>query len=220
MIGRRGHLKRYHHSNFSMAIRFNEFPASYRFSQAGIAFALVALAIAAPLIRVAPQLVKTAVFAMLGVVVLASLVISNYVVIRYPYISLVESEDGDPFSKHFASQGSWLYWVLKLVGLVTPAIIVAGILCAGIDSPAKLVALGYCAILTVFMVFFTFFYDPIRHPTVATFIRSTLGLGIALFPVFGISIAIGSIRCRGLLNTQADKIGQQYVELKPAKPLR
>lgn len=191
-----------------MTIPFKEFPLSYRFSQTSIGLTLLTLAVAGPLFRVVPEKVRVVMFAVLGVVVLGSLLVSNYVLIRYPYISLVEPENGDPFSKHFASQGSWLYWALKLFGLATAVVVTLSMIVVGIDSPAKMFALAYGIALTLFMVFLTFFFQPLKHPTISTFIRSTLGLGIAFFPLFAVSIAIGSLRCRRLLDSRGEQVEQ------------
>jgi len=187
-----------------MTIPFREFPPSYRLSQTGIGFALVALAIGGPVMRIAPQAVRIFVLGVLGAIVLGSLLISNYVIIKYPFISLVDPEDGDPFSQHYASHGSWLYRVLKFIALITPLALAAGIFCSGISDTPKLICFVYCIILVAFMLFFTIWYSPVRHPTVSTFVRSTLGLGIVLYPLYAVSIFIGAWRCRQMLDLQRE----------------
>ena len=52
------------------------------------------------------------------------------------------------------------------------------------------------------MIFLTFKYDPVTHPTVATYIRSTIGIGVLLFPIFIPALIVGGIRCRRLLEAQ------------------
>ena len=187
-----------------MNIPFREFPKSYRFTQGAIGFTFVAIALGSVALRACPKFLRMCILVVLGLIVLTALIASHYVIIRYPFISLVESEDADPFSKHFASSGSWIYKVLKILGLITPAMFVFGIaLTGGLNETPRLIAFVYCLMLTAFMLFFTFFYKPLKHPTVTTFIRSTLGLGIPLYPIFAITIFIGAWRCRNLLDDAA-----------------
>ena len=51
--------------------------------------------------------------------------------------------------------------------------------------------------------FLVFRFDKVRHPTIATFIRSTLGIGIVFYPMYVFTIAIGAWRCHRLLEVQA-----------------
>ena len=183
-----------------MTILFEEFPQSYRWSQAGIGAALIALAVGRPFVRIFPQPIQGAALGILAAVVICSLLTSHYVIIRYPFISLVPPDDGDPYAKHFPSHGSWIYIVLKVFALITPAGIAAVIVLVGFKDWISVLVFTYCIILTLFMLFFIFVYDPIKHPTISTFVRSTLGLGIALYPIYALTIFIGSFRCRRALN--------------------
>ena len=182
-----------------MTIPFRDFPVSYRLAQSGIGFVLLALAIGGFIFRLVPLPFKIVAWSVFGAIAFCSLVISHYVIIRYPFISLVEPAGGDPFTHHFKSHGSWLYTLLKLATLfallVTATIIVIG----GIRNIPTAIILAYCVVLVIFMLFFTFWYDPNQHPTIATFIRSTLGLGILLYPLYSVTILIGAWRCRQAL---------------------
>ncbi len=185
-----------------MTIRFQEFPRSYRWSQGGIGFALLALAVGGVLLRIAPANIRTLILCCLGLLVTGCLLLSHYVIVRYPYISLVEPHDDDPFSKHFPSTGSRLYMFLKLIGLLVPFLIALAIWATGFQDAASKLTFSYCILSFLFMVYFTFAYDSVQHPTVATFVRSTLGLGIPLYPFYILTIAIGAFRCRYLLKSQ------------------
>ena len=114
----------------------------------------------------------------------------------------MECDDGDPFSRHFATAGSPLYVVLKLIGLLVPLSVALGIWATGFANLAAILTFVYCIPLFFFMVFFTFLYDSVRYPTITTFVRSTLGLGIPLFPLYSLTIAIGAWRCQRLLESQ------------------
>lgn len=185
----------------NMTIPFKEFPACYRFSQSSIGFALVALAVGGTLLRACPPALKSGVFVVLGVIVFVALLASHYVIVKYPYISLVETAEPDPFSQHFASSGSVIYLLIKCLGLLAPAMIALGIAVSGFDTPIRTMTFVYCVILVGFMAFFIFLYSPEKHPTVSTFVRSTLGLGIVLYPIFAITIFIGALRCKSLLDS-------------------
>jgi len=59
---------------------------------------------------------------------------------------------------------------------------------------------GYSSILLAFMIFYATTFRPQTHPTIATFIRATLGLGVVLFPLYIPALIIGSARCKVLLD--------------------
>lgn len=187
-----------------MNFRFNQFPRSYRWSQIGIGLAFTAFAIGSTVLRQCPESIKFAGVSILGAIVLTCLLISHYVIIRYPYLSLVEPEDGDMFSRHFPSAGSVLYVVLKVIGVLIPLTILLGCWASGFQNVAAKFTFVYCTLLFLFMVHFTFLYDSLKHPTITTFIRSTLGLGIPLYPFYALTIAIGSWRCQNLLDNVSE----------------
>lgn len=188
-----------------MSLEFKDLPASYRFSQGGIALAMVLLTFSTTAFsQNAPQIVKTIAGSILGLIVLASLTVSYYVIVRYPYLSLVPTQDDDHFAKHFSLSGSWLYTLLKYLALMTILVLLISLVLNGIDDLKKTLILVYVMIMLGFLTFLTFRYDPIRHPTIATFIRATLGIGVLLFPLFLPAVAIGSMRCSQLLEDVTD----------------
>ena len=197
-----------------MTFKFREFPASYRYSQGGMAISMFTLTlIGFSLKQNVPPMVRTVLLSLILTVMAGALLLSNYVIIKYPFLSLVEPEDGDPFSNHYASHGSCLYVVLKFVAVITVAGILVGIISGGVDTTAKFVSVVYLGMLLPFLAFLTLIYDPIRHPTISTFIRATLGVGIILFPLFAISITIGSLRCWYLLSSMESQLEMRPIEL-------
>lgn len=191
-----------------MSIEFKDLPPSYRLSQGGIALALaLAIFARAAFSQNTPLVVKIVAGSILGLIVLASLTLSCYVVIRYPYLSLVPTSDEDHFAKHFSLSGTWLYKTLKVLALAATAIMIVAIITGGVDNVGKLITLIYLAIMLGFLIFLSFIYDPVSHPTMATFIRATMGIGVLLFPLFIPALAIGSLRCRWLLEDIGDPSG-------------
>ncbi|MEL6109405.1 MAG: hypothetical protein AAFU85_25640 [Planctomycetota bacterium] len=185
---------------------FDDLPFSYRLSQRAMAAAAVIAifggrAIAAPR---RPAAVRWGLAAVIGACALFSLITSCYVVIRYPYLSLVQTADGDIFSKQFTSKT--VARLTKAVGLTAITIVLMALigiaLNKGVTDWVHGIALWYVSTLFLFVVYLCFFHDPELHPTVATFVRSTLGLGILLFPVLFPVLMIGSLRCKQLLESQ------------------
>lgn len=80
----------------------------------------------------------------------------------------------------------------------------------GIVPPSQVAALAYVLILFLFVAYLCFGFDPERSPTIATFIRSKLGLGVVLMPLFVPFLIVGSVRCRRLLDAESS---HQPVEL-------
>lgn len=188
-----------------MTIEFKDFPMSYRFSQGGIALALVLLTFSrAAFSENSPPIVKIVAGSILGLIVLVSLAVSYYVIIRYPYLSLVQTSDKDYFAKHFSMSGTWLFKLIKALAVAVTAIMIVSIITGGVDEMRKVLVLIYMLIMFAFLIFLTFIYDPDSHPTIATFIRATLGIGVLLFPLFLPAVLIGSLRCRWLLDDFGD----------------
>lgn len=184
-----------------MSFKFTDFPASYRYCQKGMAAAMIGLTMAGFFLRPnIPPIARTVVLSLLLGLAGSVLLLSNFVIIKYPYLSLVEPDDGDPFTHNYASHGSCLYKVLKYVAMITVAVLIVSLAVADIDTIEKALLIIYFSVMLFFLTFLTLFFDPVRHPTIATFIRATLGVGIVLFPFFVISIAIGSVRCWYLLS--------------------
>ena len=183
--------------------RFDELPISYRLSQRAMLAAVATLLFSRSLaIPRWPILAKWSLAAVIGGIVVFALVVSSYVVIRYPYLSLVQTRDGDVFSAQFTSKT--LAKITKTVGLLT-LFLLLGVLVGvtaveGIANPWQVAALAYVLILFLFVTHLCFGYDADSNPTIATFIRSTLGLGVVLMPLFIPVLVVGSLRCRRLLD--------------------
>src|SRR6056297_504680 len=188
---------------------FDELPFSYRLSQRAMLAAVAALffsrSLAVPRWPIRARWLLAAVIA--GIVAFA-LSVSAYVVIRYPYLSLVQTRDEDIFSAQFTSKA--LVKVTKTVGLLTLflllAVLVGVTVIAGIVNPWQVVALAYVLILFLFVAYLCFGFDPVANPTLATFIRSTLGIGIVLMPLFIPVLVVGSQRCRRLLDAETSRL--------------
>jgi len=190
---------------------FEDFPISYRLSQRSMLAAIVTLLFSRRLFAPQwPDAMKWVLAGVIASIVVFALVASCYVVVRYPYLSLVQPSDGDMLSKQFTSK--LLTRVTKAVGLATLSVLLFVLVLAswnnGIASVSEALLLAYVAILFCFLVYLCFFYDAELHPTIATFIRSTLGLGIPLFPFFIPVLIVGSIRCRRLLEDEIHR--QQF----------
>lgn len=187
-------------------ISYKRLPKSYRLSQSTMLLSVGVLFFARhlPVQLFGPPL-QIAIWAIVAGIASLAVLTSCYVVIRYPYISLVATSDQDTFSKQFES---------KRLLLVAKIILPTGIFffCLGTtiaffsgmgNLTVQVIALPYAYILFVFSLFLCFCYDPISHPTIATFIRSTLGIGLVLAPMLLPVLLVGSIRCKSLLDTQS-----------------
>lgn len=187
---------------------FKDFPWSYRMAQRSMLAAVGMLYFLLKIARIpggAPLIWGIAALAV-GVILFA-LVIAAYVVVRYPYLSLVSARDGDVFSSQIRS--TFLLWILKSVGLLA-LIILVGVLVVvalekGGEKPLLYLVLAYFVVLVLFVLYLCFWYDPTSSPTIATFMRSTLGIGIVLIPLFLPVLVVGSVRCRRLLGEESTR---------------
>lgn len=179
-------------------IKFSEFPLSYRLSQGSIFLGLFSTygALKTFTAKILPQM-QTAIAILVGSVILFGLVVSNYTIIRYPYLSLVATDDY--FLQSFPNNKSCLYTTLKMTAIVTVFVLGFSICLDGLTL-RELPFVIYLVLMFGFLVFLTFAYEPVTHPTVATFIRTTLGVGVIFFPVFLPALIIGSWRCQSLLD--------------------
>ncbi len=186
-------------------IQFKDLPASYRWSQSTMLASVATLFFARHLpFQLFPNGVQIAIWVTVSGIASLAVLTACYVVIRYPYISLVPTSDQDVFSKQFVSPR--LLYVAKFVfvlGILGFAVLMAGKLFDSNGFQIKQAALLlYFCVLFLFTLFLCFWYQPLRHPTVATFIRATLGIGLVLAPVILPILMIGSIRCRRLLDAE------------------
>ena len=183
---------------------FGEFPLSIRIAQRSVVVAILIPIILRALLRQRGKVkipwMQFAVGAASGVCVAVGFFATYYAVIRYPYMVLVDAADGDLFSKHIESKQKWV----RVAGiLICLAIAAAGILVPMGDGQVagwEWLVILYSSAVFFFVIFLMFYYDRIDHPTIATFLRCSMGLGIFLFPLFIPAIIIGSMRVNTLLD--------------------
>jgi hypothetical protein len=101
-----------------MAIEFRNFPLSYRFCQGSMLTVLVlAASTTSAYVGRGPSVVKIGFACLFGLFVIASLIVSVYVVVRYPYLSLLRPIDGDHFDKQIGPNANRLVRILKILAL-------------------------------------------------------------------------------------------------------
>jgi hypothetical protein len=183
---------------------FGEFPLSIRIAQRSIVVAILIPIILRAFLRPRGKAqmpwMQFAVGASSGACVLVGFIATYYAVIRYPYMGLVDAADGDLFSKHIESQKKWVRVAAILICLLIAA---SGILLPMGDGQVagwEWLVIFYSSVVFSFVIFLMFYYDRVDHPTIATFLRCSMGLGIFLFPLFVPAIVIGSLRVNTLLD--------------------
>ncbi len=201
----------------SEKLAFADLPISYRMSQGSMILALVVLWLWKKLALL--NVLKWVVIPIVAAVVLFALSTAAYVVIRYPYISLVETHDGDIYSEQVNSRG--LITFLKIVSLIGFGVSFLFALTTVLNpvnlTTVQLLWFVYVGFMFVFCGFMTFFYDPVQHATIATLARSTFGLGLVLFPIFLPIVIIGSFRMRRLLGDQANAVTNSFHEAEQSQ---
>ena len=186
--------------------RFREFPLSVRIAQRSW---ITAVAIPLLLIRVIAKMkipwVVQSIFGISGLFALVGYVSTCWVLVRYPYIGMVDSSDGDLYSKYVGPLGR----VPKILG--TFAVVCLCIALIALSQKGKLTGLEilwilYCGSTLLFLLFILFRFNRFDHPAVATLLRCTLGFGIPLFPLFVPALLIGSQRAKRLLDEAQEQI--------------
>lgn len=198
---------------------FGEFPFAYRVSQQTMILSVVILIISGKLRFAAwPLIAKWVLLGSIGAMVLFALGTTSYVVLRYPYISLVQARDGDIFSRHFGSR--FAVRLLKFLGTVTSlvlSVMFTTIFVTGkVESVTGLVLAVYTTVLFFCVAYLSLRYEPDSFPATATYIRATLGLGIVLMPIFLPVLIIGGRRCKSLLDQEIAR-QQNAVDLSAAR---
>jgi glucan phosphoethanolaminetransferase (alkaline phosphatase superfamily) len=179
---------------------FGEFPLSIRLAQRSILVAIAIPIVLRTMLRARFGWLQIAIGAASGICALVGLIATYYAVIRYPYMGLVDASDGDLFSKYVESQKKWVLNLAKGVGIVVAISAIVARLWDGQINALDLAIALYAASILVFLVFLAFFYDRADNPTVATFLRCSMGLGIFLYPLFIPALIIGSMRVNVLLD--------------------
>lgn len=129
---------------------------------------------------------------------IVGLCLGYYAIIRYPYLSLATGWQPTLTSTR------WL-WVLLgvifwMIALMFSLVFLIELFSRPLDVWG-LVACGYFAIECWFAGFLLIIFRAERHPTIATFIQLSLGIGIALLPFYIPALLAGGIRCRTFLAT-------------------
>mgnify|MGYP006924559857 CR=1 FL=1 len=133
-------------------------------------------------------------------IAVVSLCVACYVVVRYPYLSLVDSMEGDVFSKYFSSGSTRVYKILNFAALGVVLMVILSLWQNGNNGLPNQLKLVYMVVLLFCLLFTAFIYRSDTHPTIATFLRATVGVGVLFFPIFLPALVVGSFRCRHLLD--------------------
>lgn len=180
-----------------LPMEFQKYPKSYRFSQTAMGLAFMISF--SPLNFFGPRIQFVAGIAIWAIAVV-SLCAAYYVIIRYPYLSLVDPADEDVFSKHFSTGSPRIYKVLNFAAIGVVSIVILSLLQNGNNGLPDILKLVYVVLLLGCLLFTAFLYQPNSHPTVSTFLRATVGVGVLFFPIFLPALLVGAIRCRQLLD--------------------
>ena len=185
---------------------FREFPLSVRIAQrswvTAVAIPLVMLQVIA---KMKVPWVAQSIFGISGLFALVGYVSTCWVLVRYPYIGMVDSSDGDLYSKYVGPLGR----VPKILG--TCAVVCLCIALIALSQKGKLTGIEilwilYCGSTLLFLLFILLRFNRLDHPAVATLLRCTLGFGIPLFPLFVPALLVGSQRAKRLLDEAQEQI--------------
>jgi len=186
---------------------FREFPLSVRIAQRSwITAVTIPLVMLQVIARMKVPWVAQSIFGISGLFVLVGYVSTCWVLVRYPYIGMVDSSDGDLYSKYVGPLGR----VPQILG--TCAVVCLCIALIVLSQKGKLTGLEvlwllYSGSTLLFLLFILFRFNRFDHPAVATLLRCTLGFGIPLFPLFVPALLVGSQRAKRLLDEAQEQIG-------------
>ncbi|MCY2997199.1 MAG: hypothetical protein NT168_03740 [Planctomycetota bacterium] len=186
--------------------RFREFPLSVRIAQRSwITAVTIPLVMLQVIARMKVPWVAQSIFGISGLFALVGYVSTCWVLVRYPYIGMVDSSDGDLYSKYVGPLGR----VPKILG--TCAVVCLCIALIALSQKGKLTGIEilwilYCGSTLLFLLFILFRFNRLDHPAVATLLRCTLGFGIPLFPLFVPALLVGSQRAKRLLDEAQEQI--------------
>ena len=187
--------------------RFREFPLSVRIAQRSW---ITAVAIPLLLIRVIAKMkipwVVQSILGLSGLFALVGYVSTCWVLVRYPYIGMVDSSDGDLYSKYVDQLGALVKKLLGLCAVICLCFALFAPLRDGKLNGLEVLWLLYGGSTLLFLLFILFRFNRFDHPAVATLLRCTLGFGIPLFPLFVPALLIGSQRAKRLLDEAQEQI--------------
>lgn len=187
-------------------IEESKLPAAVRIGKAGFVLSLLGMSLGGGVVRVVDALIPgvkgNGIPAWAWPILIAvwtpgivGFVLSHYSIARYPYLNLATG--GGP---KIAVTSRWIWVPLGYIFyLLTPLIVLSLIVNA--SDIAAVIALTYLAIEFGFIGFLLTSYRQDKHPTIATFLELTFGIGIVFFPIYLPSIVVGTIRCRRFLRS-------------------
>ena len=187
--------------------KFREFPLSVRIAQRSwITAVTIPLVMLQVIARMKVPWVAQSIFGISGLFALVGYVSTCWVLVRYPYIGMVDSSDGDLYSKYVGPLGR----VPKILG--TCAVVCLCIALIALSQKGKLTGIEilwilYCGSTLLFLLFILLRFNRLDHPAVATLLRCTLGFGIPLFPLFVPAVLVGAQRAKRLLDEAQEQIG-------------
>ncbi|MEI8210653.1 MAG: hypothetical protein WCI02_00750 [Planctomycetota bacterium] len=186
-------------SSVAPSKRYQDFPWSIRVAQRSWLLAIAIPIFLRSVLRGKVPWMLTVVIGASAVCGLVGFLATYYSLIRYPYMGLVDAADGDLYAKHVESKSKVLFGFLKAIGLICGVVMVVGPLLDGKVDTREALFLLYVLPVVGFIGFLVFRYNRLDHPTVATFLRCSMGLGVLLFPLFIPGLILGSLRGKALL---------------------
>ncbi|WP_171188748.1 hypothetical protein [Alienimonas chondri] len=125
----------------------------------------------------------------------AGLLLSFYCAVRYPYLSLATA---DAPREIRTGQGIFipLGWTISLLGLILVWIVAMNFEWPPRAEALKAAVLIYVAVLLFVVGFLLANYRPKKHPTVASWLMMTGGLGVLLGPLYLPFLFAGSRRLK------------------------
>ena len=96
----------------------------------------------------------------------------------------------------------WLWCILGGLCYLIAVILVAGVITEETLSLRTAMAMGYAAMVLIFVGYLLTFFRAAKHPAVASFLYLTAGIGVLVFPLYVPSLIIGTIRYRRIRETQ------------------
>lgn len=193
-------------SEESPSKQYREFPLSIRVAQRSWLVAIIIPIFLRQMLRAKVPWMSIAVLMASGLCACVGLVATYISVIRYPYMGLVDAADGDLYAKYVESRSKFLFTLVKIVGLLAGALALVLPFLDGQLNGKELLFLLYVVPVVGFIGFLVFRYDRMEHPTVATLLRCSMGLGVPLFPLFIPALLIGSMRAKALLDQATTQI--------------
>jgi hypothetical protein len=150
--------------------------------------------------------VVQSIFGVSGLLALVGYVTTCWVLVRYPYIGMVDSSDGDLYTKYVDKLGAMIKKLLGLCAVVCLCFALVAPMRDGKINGMEILWLLYGGSTLVFLLFILLRFNRFDHPAVATLLRCTLGFGIPLFPLFVPALIVGSLRARRLLDEAQEQI--------------